>query len=339
MLEAKPPLGRELTGADLDRSVSIIRERIDKLGVSEPEVRKQGDEPDRDPAPRRRRPRARRPDHRQDRAARALQVRGQPDRPLAERPGRSGPEPEPLQPPGVPAIADQGRQRARVVPLRRTRRSGSPARGRRSRRSWRSRGSRSSWSGRRAAEGLEVHGRAREADRPHLRHRRALLPGRPGKTPRQSNYFYLLRYQPNDADNPVPEMTGEDLKLSGTRQDFGTNGEAIVLMDFTDKGADKFHDVTRDIVNSSKIKSSQGRGEVLDSFAIVLDGEIKSAPTVDPGREPGRDPRRQRRPDHRHRRRRRGEGPRPRPPDRRAPDRVRPGGSGPRSPRRSGRTR
>ena len=38
----QPPPGRELTDADLDRSISIIRERIDKLGVSETEVRKQG---------------------------------------------------------------------------------------------------------------------------------------------------------------------------------------------------------------------------------------------------------------------------------------------------------
>ena len=57
-------------------------------------------------------------------------------------------------------------------------------------------------------------------------------------------------------------------------------------MDFTDKGADKFHDVTRDIVESSRFRSSQGRGKVLDSFAIVLDGRIKSAPTVDPDDNP-----------------------------------------------------
>jgi SecD/SecF fusion protein len=82
-------------------------------------------------------------------------------------------------------------------------------------------------------------------------------------------------------------MTGEDLRLSGTRQDFDpSTGQPVVLMDFTDKGADKFHEVTRDIVESSRFRSSQGRGEVLDSFAIVLDGRIKSAPTVDPDDNP-----------------------------------------------------
>ena len=41
-LRAVPPPGRELTDEDLDRSVSIMRNRADKLGVAEPEIRKQG---------------------------------------------------------------------------------------------------------------------------------------------------------------------------------------------------------------------------------------------------------------------------------------------------------
>ena len=42
-LQAVPPRDRELTQEDLDRSVEIIRNRVDKIGVSEPEIRKQGD--------------------------------------------------------------------------------------------------------------------------------------------------------------------------------------------------------------------------------------------------------------------------------------------------------
>jgi preprotein translocase subunit SecD len=42
VLQAQPPKGRKLTSADLDLSVQIMRNRIDKLGVSEPEIRKQG---------------------------------------------------------------------------------------------------------------------------------------------------------------------------------------------------------------------------------------------------------------------------------------------------------
>ncbi|HET7045767.1 MAG TPA: protein translocase subunit SecD [Gaiellaceae bacterium] len=42
VLQAVPPKGHQLTSSDLDRSVSIMRDRVDKLGVSEPEIRKQG---------------------------------------------------------------------------------------------------------------------------------------------------------------------------------------------------------------------------------------------------------------------------------------------------------
>src|SRR4029079_1832080 len=44
------------------------------------------------------------------------------------------------------------------------------------------------------------------------------------------SYFYLLKHDPPN----VPEMTGTDLKLSGTRQDFDTqSGQPIVLLAFT----------------------------------------------------------------------------------------------------------
>src|SRR4249919_2321922 len=42
VLKAVPPANHALTSDDMDRSVSIMRNRIDKLGVSEPEIRKQG---------------------------------------------------------------------------------------------------------------------------------------------------------------------------------------------------------------------------------------------------------------------------------------------------------
>ncbi len=42
VLQAVPPKGHQLTAEDLDRSVSIMQNRINKLGVSEPEIRKQG---------------------------------------------------------------------------------------------------------------------------------------------------------------------------------------------------------------------------------------------------------------------------------------------------------
>src|SRR4249919_16008 len=42
VLKAVPPKGKELSSTDVDRSISIMRNRIDRLGVSEPEIRKQG---------------------------------------------------------------------------------------------------------------------------------------------------------------------------------------------------------------------------------------------------------------------------------------------------------
>src|SRR3954462_1392412 len=42
VLKAKPAKNQTLDSSALDRSVSIMRQRVDKLGVSEPEIRKQG---------------------------------------------------------------------------------------------------------------------------------------------------------------------------------------------------------------------------------------------------------------------------------------------------------
>ena len=43
VLQAVPPEGRALQKSDLTRSVEIIRNRIDKLGVAEPTVTTQGE--------------------------------------------------------------------------------------------------------------------------------------------------------------------------------------------------------------------------------------------------------------------------------------------------------
>ena len=42
MLQAKPPKGQQLTSSMMDDSISIMRNRVDKLGVSEPVITKQG---------------------------------------------------------------------------------------------------------------------------------------------------------------------------------------------------------------------------------------------------------------------------------------------------------
>src|SRR6266516_1957308 len=42
VLQAELPRGHKLPPDAVDRSISIMRDRVDKLGVSEPEIRKQG---------------------------------------------------------------------------------------------------------------------------------------------------------------------------------------------------------------------------------------------------------------------------------------------------------
>jgi SecD/SecF fusion protein len=97
------------------------------------------------------------------------------------------------------------------------------------------------------------------------------------------NYYYLFKFEPDDREHPVPEMTGADLKLDGTRQDFRQPEGAVVLMEFTDAGGDKFHEITRELAVRGQQIENQGipKEQALQSFAIVLDREIKSAPTID----------------------------------------------------------
>ncbi|MDQ3777311.1 MAG: protein translocase subunit SecD, partial [Actinomycetota bacterium] len=97
------------------------------------------------------------------------------------------------------------------------------------------------------------------------------------------DFFYLFKFDPQNRRNPVPEMTGKDLKLDGTRHDFSQQrGGAVVLMEFTDDGGEKFHDITRELAARGQSASNQvGHDNALQAFAIVLDREIKSTPTVD----------------------------------------------------------
>ncbi|HKB20121.1 MAG TPA: protein translocase subunit SecD [Gaiellaceae bacterium] len=114
----------------------------------------------------------------------------------------------------------------------------------------------------------------------------------PNVGPPNTTYYYLFKYHPHGTEDsgPIPEMTGSDLNLKGTRQDFGTqgteNGQPIVLMDFTHDGAKKFQEVTRTLAERGRTRwqtagSPSGQQDnFAQQFAIVLDREIKSAPTV-----------------------------------------------------------
>src|SRR5262249_48778500 len=94
-----------------------------------------------------------------------------------------------------------------------------------------------------------------------------------------STSWYLFKYNnPDDPNNPnpIPQLTGSDLKLSGTRADFDQTRGPIVLMQFTGKGSKKFQQITKGLYN---------RGNLLGApqhFAIVLDRQIRSFPQIDP---------------------------------------------------------
>jgi SecD/SecF fusion protein len=104
-----------------------------------------------------------------------------------------------------------------------------------------------------------------------------VCPGGPqgSGVPPDRTYYYLFKYDPPN----VPQMTGEDLKLSGTRADFdtspGRSGQPIVTMEFTGRGSDKFERITRDEWIRGKLRQQP------QHFAIVLDREIRTFPQID----------------------------------------------------------
>ena len=106
-------------------------------------------------------------------------------------------------------------------------------------------------------------------------------------------YYYLLKFFPNrdGKAGPIPEMNGSDLVLSGTRADFGTAGNPIVTLQFTGKGSSQFQKITRAEAQRGQTKfdlaGRQGDPTTFaQHFAIVLDGELQSTPYIDFQRNP-----------------------------------------------------
>src|SRR5205085_11379587 len=57
--------------------------------------------------------------------------------------------------------------------------------------------------------------------------------------------WYLFKFDPQNKAKPVPELTGSDLKLSGTRADLDPSQGPVVLMQFTGSGSKKFQTITK----------------------------------------------------------------------------------------------
>ena len=109
--------------------------------------------------------------------------------------------------------------------------------------------------------------------------------GAAGVSP-SGTYYYLLKYFPNRKTNPIPEMTGGDLVLSGTRADFGQSNQPVVLLQFTGHGSNVFQRITREEWQRGQqrwaLAGKQGNPQnFVQHFGIVLDGELKSTPYID----------------------------------------------------------
>jgi len=285
-LQAVPPANRPLQESDLDRSVEILRDRIDRLGVAEPEIRKQGDDQIVIDLPGVANP------------ERVIEILGKTaqlelfDLEINLRPPSVDAQGFPVASPSIYDLL--ARQQALV-----------------------SEGGTKSWylfddkkklvAGPEATKQKLLESEVLEDARPQGASEDELpkgwrLFGVPPKTvvlecgigevvcpgvnlenPRR-DFYYLMRFDPTNPDEEkvVPEMTGADLKLSGTQSDFDTTtGEPIVTMQFTDKGGDKFARITAAEASRGRTQSSFQGQKVTQHFAIVLDREIKSWPSID----------------------------------------------------------
>jgi SecD/SecF fusion protein len=300
VLKAQPPPGHKLTAADLDRSVSIMRNRVDKLGVSSPEIRKQGTDQI------------------------VIQLAGVHNPEQAAAIIGSTAELElydletALVPPSitttgtpvattnlyqllsrVQAAAKNSKPSGYVLfkPVKATTTTGT-GKNKKTKTT-------TVWV-KRAGPTTTLH-------RDKFTGNAGLLDATGGKVPKGdkvlpvpqetvvitcsskttvvcpegttgfvpppgSTAYYLFKHgpYPDDQNGPYPNLTGKELKLSGTRQDFDpSTGGPVVLMQFTNKGNKAFYKVTKNEGLRGQIR------KVSQHFAIVLDDEIRSWPQID----------------------------------------------------------
>jgi SecD/SecF fusion protein len=94
-----------------------------------------------------------------------------------------------------------------------------------------------------------------------------------------TTYYYLFKYDPTNPNEEkrIPEMTGAELKSSGTQADFDPQtGQPVVRLAFTGKGNRIFQRITKNLYQRGRLWNTP------QMFAIVLDRDIKSWPQIDP---------------------------------------------------------
>jgi SecD/SecF fusion protein len=271
-LQAVPPADRELTEEDLERSVDIMRNRVDKLGVTEPEIRTQGDDQIVIQLPGVKDPAA---------AAEIIGTTAQLELYDLET-SLTGPSISldrfPVEHASLYELLARVQSQAQgdsdayyLVNPQRKRVVSGPFNSQRDA----LRGSRG-----KVPEGRSLFKVPKNMVVITCGEGAVVCPGGPqgSGVPPEITSYYLFKYEPA-GEQPIPQMTGEDLKLDGTRADFDTSPGGgnlpIVTMEFTDDGADKFEAITR---------AEHTRGNLLDApqhFAIVLDREIRTFPQID----------------------------------------------------------
>ena len=284
VLEAKPTKGQKLDSSALDRSVSIMRQRVDKLGVAEPEIRKQGSNQIvielagvHDPAKAAsiigKTAQLELYDLETSVTGPSLTASGNPQETSSLYGLLSAPQTQSLTKSGQPdgyyafgknKVKSVGPASTRAAALQQAKQAKlkPPF----------------------TVLALPKNTVVTTCDSSEVvcpgnlpQQGNSIPPPPPGK-----NYYYLFINNPDlkkvDDVKGVPELTGSDLKLSGTRQDFDpTTNEPVVLMQFTGSGSHKFQQVT-----SEEYNRGRNRNGLPQHFAIVLDREIRSFPQIDP---------------------------------------------------------
>ncbi|HWB22592.1 MAG TPA: protein translocase subunit SecD [Gaiellaceae bacterium] len=284
VLQAVPPKDHKLDASDMSRSISIMRNRVDKLGVSEPEIRQQGSNQIVIQLP---------AVHNQDQAASIIGKTAQLE--LYDLTPS-------LLPPSIDASENPVYETSLFDLLSRVQHSsvkGTPG----PYYLFRTKGKKQlkGPSATRAILLKPTKGKVPKGDVVLSVPPKAVVvtcsaptsAGCPYSTTGIATtpgvvYYYLFKHgtYPHDDSNPYPQMTGKDLKLTGTQQDFDpSSGQPIVTLQFTSHGNKQFHAIT---------KAEAQRGSALgveQSFAIVLDNQLYSTPTIDPSQFPdGIDP-------------------------------------------------
>jgi SecD/SecF fusion protein len=310
VLKAVPPKGHTLTSEDLDRSVSIMQDRINRLGVSEPEIRKQGSNQIviqlagvHDPAAAAKligkTAQLQLYDFESDITGPSVDANGNPvAQPtlygllsqVQKDAAKGSPEAFYLfrntttttTTKKKTTVTKNGKKTTVLKPVKTTKVTHKLIQGPASSK----------------AALLKPYGGSRPASTQIMlvpAHRAVVsclatsgcLGAGAAGTSSSGTYYYLLKYFPDRRADPVPEMTGGDLVLSGTRADFGQNNQPIVTLQFTGHGSRVFERITRDEWERGKrnfaLAGSPSGQELnyVQHFAIVLDGELKSTPYID----------------------------------------------------------